>query len=239
MTSVATAASILKGLKPLGTAGYKKIMMNHGAKEPVYGVKIAELQKIRKRIKRDYQLALDLYDTGNYDAMYLAGLIADDAKMSKRDLQRWAKGANCAALAASTVAWVAAEGRFGYELALKWIDAKEELVAVAGWSTLSCVMALQPDAGLDLPRLKLLLGRVQRDIHGERNQVRSAMNSFLIAVGCHVEPLSGDAVRIAAKIGEVTIDMGNTACKVPYAVDYINKVAVLGKVGNKRKTVKC
>ena len=34
----------------------------------------------QKRIKMDYQLALDLYETGNYDAMYLAGLIADDAR---------------------------------------------------------------------------------------------------------------------------------------------------------------
>jgi hypothetical protein len=48
-------------------------------------VKVEELKKIQKQIKKDYQLALDLYDTGVYDAMYLAGLIADDLKMSKKD----------------------------------------------------------------------------------------------------------------------------------------------------------
>ena len=47
------------------------------------------LKKIQKRVKKDYRLALDLYDTGIYDAMYLAGLIADDAKMTKKDLERW------------------------------------------------------------------------------------------------------------------------------------------------------
>ena len=46
------------------------------------------MKKIQKRVKMDYQLALDLYDTGIADAMYLAGLIADDAKMTRKDLQK-------------------------------------------------------------------------------------------------------------------------------------------------------
>ena len=77
-----TAKEILKELEPLGRESYKRILFNnYGVKEPCFGVAIAELKKFQKRIKKDYQLALDLYDTGNYDAMYLAGLIADDARM--------------------------------------------------------------------------------------------------------------------------------------------------------------
>ena len=83
------AKEILAELKPLGSDSYKKVMLKHGVKEPFFGVRISDLQKIQKRIKKDYQLALDLYDTGNYDAMYLAGLIADDAQMTKKDLHRW------------------------------------------------------------------------------------------------------------------------------------------------------
>src|SRR3954466_12193122 len=92
---VATEAAqdILAEIKPLGTEGYKRILLKHGVKEPVFGVKIEELKKIQKRLKKDYQLALDLYDTGVYDAMYLAGLIADDARMTRKDLQKWARGA--------------------------------------------------------------------------------------------------------------------------------------------------
>lgn len=54
-----TAQAILEELKPLGRDSYKKVMLNHGVKEPFFGVKIEELKKIQKRIKRDYQLALD------------------------------------------------------------------------------------------------------------------------------------------------------------------------------------
>ena len=86
-----TANAILDELKPLGRDSYKKILLNHGATEPCFGVKIEELKKIQKRIKMDYRLALELYDTGIYDAQYLAGLIADDARMTRQDLQRWAE----------------------------------------------------------------------------------------------------------------------------------------------------
>src|SRR5438093_3701010 len=97
-----TAQEIVQEIKPLGKDSYKKVLLNHGIQEPLFGVKIEDLKKIQKRVKKDYQLALDLYDTGIYDAMYLAGLIADDPKMTRKDLQRWVKKANCPALSEYT-----------------------------------------------------------------------------------------------------------------------------------------
>src|SRR5438874_13813617 len=119
-----TAAEIVQELKPLGSENIKKVLLKHGIKEPLLGVKVEELKKIQKRIKKDYQLALDLYDTGIYDAMYLAGLIADDRKMTKKDLQHWVKKANCPMLTDYTVPWVAAESKHGLELAREWIEPK-------------------------------------------------------------------------------------------------------------------
>src|SRR6185295_8188793 len=124
-----TAAEIVEELKPLGSESIKKVLLKHGIKEPLLGVKVEELKKIQKRIKKDYQLALDLYDTGIYDAMYLAGLIADEMKMTKKDLQRWAEKANCDMLCSYTVAWVAAESQHGWDLAREWIDSPKESIA--------------------------------------------------------------------------------------------------------------
>ena len=82
------AKQILEELKPLGKESYKRVLVNnHGVKEPCFGVSVAELKKIQKRTGTDYQLALDLYDTGNYDAMYLADLIADDARIPIGELR--------------------------------------------------------------------------------------------------------------------------------------------------------
>lgn len=234
-----TAAEIVNQLKSLGTDGYKKILKNHGIQEPLFGVKIEELKKIQKQVKQDYQLALELYDTGIYDARYLAGLIADDQKMTKKDLRHWLKTANCAALCEYTVAWVAAESRYAHELALEWIESKDEIVAATGWQTLSGLVSITDDAELDLSELKRLLRRVQKSIHQAPNKVRYVMNGFVIAVGCYVKSLTDLALETAKSIGTVTVDMGNTACKVPFAPDYIQKVQKRGAIGKKRKTVKC
>src|SRR5687767_16011235 len=126
------AKKILEEIKPLGSESYKKMLFNnYGVKEPCFGVKIGDLKKIQKRIKKDYQLALDLFDTGNYDAMYLAGLIADDAKMTKKDLNRWVEKAGDGPLCGSTVPWVAAGSPHGYQVAMAWLDSKKEYVAAA------------------------------------------------------------------------------------------------------------
>jgi len=234
-----TANDIVKQLKTLGSDGYKKIMSNHGIKEPFYGVKIEELKKYQKKIKKDYQLALDLYDTGIYDAMYLAGLIADDMKMTKKDLRHWATKANCAMVCGFTVAWVAAESNHGWELAQDWIDSKKESIASAGWATLTSLVAIKDDADLDIPELKKLLQRAEKTIHTQHNRVRSNINSFVIAVGSYVKPLSELAQQTAKKIGPVTVDMGNTSCKVPFAPDYIQKAIKRGTLTKKRKSAKC
>ena len=234
-----TAREILAELKPLGSDSYKKVMFNHGVNEPLFGVKISDLQKIRKRIKKDYQLALDLYDTGNYDAMYLAGLIADDARMTKKDLQHWIANATHSPLAGSTVPWVTAGSPHGWELALEWIDSKKALTAATGWATLGSLVSIKDDSELDLTELKRLLERVRKSIHQAPNYVRYQMNSFVIAVGSYVEPLTDTALRIAEKIGPVSVDMGDTSCEVPYAPDYIGKVQKRGTIGKKRKSAKC
>jgi 3-methyladenine DNA glycosylase AlkD len=234
-----TAKQILEEIKPLGSDSYKRVIFNHGVKEPCFGVKISDLQKIQKRIKKDYQLALDLYDTGIYDAMYLAGLIADDAQMTKKDLQHWVARAYCRPLCGSTVPWVTAGSAHGWELGLEWTDSKRDLTAAAGWGTLASLVSIKDDAELDLAELKRLLQRVQKTIHQAPDAVRYAMNSFVTSVGTYVQPLTDAAIQIAEKIGPVTADMGNTSCQVPLAPDYIRKVQKRGTIGKKRKTAKC
>ena len=70
-------AEIMQQLEAWGSEQTKKTLMRHGAREPLFGVKVGDLKKIEKKVKKNHQLAMQLYDTGNADAMYLAGLIAD------------------------------------------------------------------------------------------------------------------------------------------------------------------
>jgi 3-methyladenine DNA glycosylase AlkD len=237
---MATANDILDELREMGSESIKRMLMkNHGVKEPCFGVKVGDMQKIRKRIKQDHELALALYDTGNYDAMYLAGYLTDDAQMTQADLQRWAAAAYGASLPGTTVPWVASGSPHGREMALKWIDSKKPNVAVAGWSTLSCLVALKDDAELDVAELTALLERVKQSIHKAPDAVKYAMNGFLISVGSYVSSLTDLAIRTGEEIGRVEANLGNNSCEFPYGPDYLRKVAARGTIGKKRRTMRC
>ena len=234
-----TTGQIMKELEKKGFESIRKIFKNHGGTGPMYGVKIADLKVIQKKVKKDHELAMGLFATGNYDAMYLAGLIADESKMSKKDIQQWAERSNSKGISEYTVAWVAAESDFGWELGIKWIDSPKENIASAGWNTLSGVIAMKPDNELDIALIKKLLQRIVKEIHSAPNRVRYTMNGFVIGVGAYIKELTKDAIEISKKIGDVYVDMEGTACKVPSAVDYIKKIEARGSIGKKKKTVKC
>jgi 3-methyladenine DNA glycosylase AlkD len=232
-------AKVLAELEKLGSGSIKKVLINHGAREPIFGVKVEHLKTIQKRVKADHELALALYDTGIYDAMYLAGLVADPPKMTKTHLQKWVKGAYCYAISCYTVAWVAAESRFGFELARTWIDSPKEQIAAAGWSTWGSLLAIKPDEELDRGEVEKLLDRVQKGIHSAPNRVRYTMNAFVIAVGCYMPALAAKAKAVGKAVGNVEVDMGGTSCKVPDVVAYIEKVEEMGRQGKKRATARC
>ena len=230
---------VMKLLETLGTDQTKKTFLHHGAKEPFFGIKIGDMKPIQKKIKKDHALSLQLFATGNGDAQYFAGLIADETKMGKKDLANWVKNAGWQMISEYTVAWIAAESKHGWELALEWIESKNEQIASSGWSTLSSLVAIQPDNLLDIKKLEALVKLVVTKIHTAPNRVKYTMNGFIIAVGCYVTALSDTAKKGAKEIGIVLINMGDTDCKVPDATACINKVIAMGKLGKKKKEARC
>jgi hypothetical protein len=54
-----TAQEVVDELKALGKPFIKKVLINHGACEPFFGVSVEDLKKIQKRIKTDHALALE------------------------------------------------------------------------------------------------------------------------------------------------------------------------------------
>ena len=83
--SMPTVNEVMQVLQKYDSPSTKNTLMKHGAREPFFGVKIGDMKTIIKelKLKKEYQLSLDLYDTGNSDAMYLAGLIVDEKKSAK------------------------------------------------------------------------------------------------------------------------------------------------------------
>jgi len=230
---------IMKSLKEMGTEQTKNTFSRHGAREPLYGVKIGDLKKLVKYVKKDQELALALYDTGNSDAMYLAGLSINPKLMTNEQLQKWAEEAYWFMIAESIVGAVTAESLYALELARKWMKSEEELIEDCGWSTYSHYLSIAPDENIDKDEVRELLKYIEKNIHHSKNRVRYTMNGFVIAVGSFVPSLNVEAMIVGRNIGKVHVDVGNTACKVPIATDYIEKVELKGKLGVKKKTCIC
>jgi len=236
-----TLESVMSELRRKGSEKTRATYARHGLPaDRTFGVSVADMKVIAKTLKGQQALACELYDTGNADAMYLAGMVADGSKMTAQQLQAWAEAAAGMPLIAEyTVPWVTVDHPAGRTLALEWIESKKQHVAPSGWSTYSGLVAAQPDSALDLAEVEELLGTVVKGIGKAPNRVRYTMNGFVIAVGTYVKPLVKAAKAAARQMGAVSVEMGDTACKVPDATAAIAKIEAAGKLGKKRKTIRC
>jgi len=234
-----TVKEVLTELEALGNPGTKKILTKHGAEEPFFGVKTGDLKKVQKKIKKNHELSLGLYESGNSDAMYLAGLVADEKTISKADLNQWVKGAYWYMLSEYTVAWIAAESNHAWDLATEWIESENPKIASCGWSTLSSFASITVDEDLDIEAYSQLLDKVAKELQSAPNRVRYTMNGFVIATGAYISSLTEKALETADKVGLVSCEMGETACKVPVARPYIQKIIDMGTVGKIRKKARC
>ena len=102
----------MAALEKAGTAQARKIYARHGAPEPMFGVSFADLKALMKRIGVDHDLALGLWNTGNFDARNLALKVVDPLAMSATELDRWASE-DTARSCHAYVAQLAAEGPHG------------------------------------------------------------------------------------------------------------------------------
>ncbi|HEY4355864.1 MAG TPA: DNA alkylation repair protein [Acidobacteriaceae bacterium] len=235
-----TAATIMAELKAKASEKTRATYIRHGAPaNRTLGVSVADMKLIAKTIKKQQALACEIYDTGIFDAMYLAGIVADGAQLSTKQLQTWTDAtAGMPMISEYTVPWVAVENPEGRALAVKWVTSKKEHVASAGWCTYSGLVATTPDNALDLDEIETLLKKIPTQIQAAANRARYTMNGFVIAVGVHVGPLLKQAMATAKAIGNVSVDVGDTACEVPVAVERIEKVRAGGRAA-KRKTIRC
>jgi len=235
-----TLAEVMTALKNKGNEARIKLFVKHGAPaNKMFGVSVADMKVIAKKIKGKQELAYELYKTGNSDAMYLAGMVADGSLMTKRQLDSWANNSGWEMNSEYTVPRVATESKHARDLALKWMKSKKETVAACGWNTYSGYVTVTQDEKLDMTEIRSLLKTIEQEIDEAANRVRYTMNGFVIAVGSYVIPLMNDAKTTAQKLGKVEVDMQGTSCKVPLAIEYIEKVEKSGRAGKKRRTIKC
>ncbi len=211
---------VSRELKKRGTAGNRRIYGRHGVREPMHGVSFAHLRDLKKKIKIDQDLAVQLWDSGNHDCRVLATMVADPKAMRALELERWVRDLDNYVLA-DALSGLVSRTPLARSRVEKWTVSRKEFIGQTGYNVLG-LMAMNDDE----PTEKYFaehLRKIENGIHGSPNRVRHAMNQALIAIALRSPSLRRTAVAAAKRIGKVEVDHGETSCKTPDAVTYIER----------------
>jgi 3-methyladenine DNA glycosylase AlkD len=230
--------SVMSELEVLGKERLKKMYLSNGAHEPLFGVATGAMKPMAKKIKINQPLAEQLYATGNYDAMYFAGIIADPKAMTAADYDRWMDAAYFYMLSDYVVAVTLAEADIAQEVADQWIASGEELRMSAGWSCYCWLLGSRPDREFPESKISAMLELVEKTIHESPDRTKSAMNNFMYTAAVSYLPLHDKAVETANAVGPVEMKRDNKS-KFLNASENIRKEVERGKLGFKRKYVRC
>jgi 3-methyladenine DNA glycosylase AlkD len=237
--TIINAEVVMQELEALGKERMKKMYISNGAHEPVFGVATGAMKPLVKQIKINQSLAEQLYATGNYDAMYFAGIIADPKAMTVEDYDRWIDAAYFYMLSDYVVAVTLSEANIAQEVADTWIASSEELRMSAGWSCYCWLLGNRKDTEFDESKISEMLELVKNTIHTAPERAKYAMNNFIYTVAVSYLPLHDKAVETAKAVGPVEVIQDKTKSKFLSASANIQKAVEKAQIGFKRKHVRC
>lgn len=231
--------TVMHELEALGKERSKKMYMSNGAREPVYGVATGAMKPIAKKIKINQELAEQLYATGNYDAMYFAGIIADPQAMTEEDYNRWIDTAYFYMISDYIVAVTLAESDIAQQVSDNWISSGDELKMSAGWSCYCWLLGSRKDHEFSREKLLAMLELVKNTIHDAPERTKVSMNNFVVTVGVSYVPLHKEALEIAQASGGIEIKRETKKPSQLNAYESIQKQVEKDRIGFKRKYVRC
>lgn len=199
-TTTTRVSYALAWLARRGTARNRDGMARYGiVAERVYGVSVADIQRLAKELGRDHALALALWKAGWYEARMLAAFVDDPARVTSAQMDRWAKGFDNWAICDTHCMHLFDRTPFAYAKAAAWTRREEEFVKRAGFA-LYASLALHDKPAPDA-RFAPALRAIEREATDGRNFVRKAVNWALRGIGRRKSPaLRRDARRLAARL---------------------------------------
>lgn len=219
---------ILKDLKALGdpraVAIWKRVGMDT---DKYFGVGFTKLKAYAKKYKKNHDLALELWNSGYHDARLLATLLEEPKKANEEQIEKWVADCDFWDLNNKLCSEIVVNTPYAQKKLVTWLKSKKEMIRRAGYMTL--VGLAKEDDTLPDSFFESFLTKIEKEIAGETNWVREAMNYTIIAIGGRNKSLGKLALKTAEKIGKVEIDYGESSCQAPDAVAYIKKAMAKSK----------
>ncbi len=217
-----TLAAALKELESLGNGKTRAQNAKQGCGDNQFGVKLGDIRKVAEKIKTDHKLALELWETENADARFLAALVIQPKSLTSEELDRMVHSVRFVRVADWLDSYVVRKHPAKEALRQQWMSSKEPMVARFGWSLTAERIGKEPE-GLDLPAL---LDRIEAEMAGAAPEEQWTMNMALATIGIHHSKLRKRAIAIGEKLGiyrDYPVSKGCTSPFAPIWIDFMVK----------------
>jgi len=165
------------------------------------GVSVTDLRKISKKIKKDHNLALKLWETKIHEARILSSMIDEPEKVTKKQMDTWIKEFNSWDLCDQVCMNLFDKTPFSFEKAVEWSRRKKEFEKRAGFALMACLAwhdKVSPDS-----KFKKFFPHIKRESDDERNYVKKAVNWALRQIGKRNKHLNKEAIKLSEDIQKI------------------------------------
>ncbi|MCF2443557.1 DNA alkylation repair protein [Dyadobacter sp. CY345] len=215
-----TLQETLSQLETLGTEKMRDFNKKHGVGDNQFGVKMGDIRALAKKIKTNHTLALELWNTENIDARFLAILIINPKKLSMEQLATMVKSEKFTHVADWLYSYVIKDFPETESFRKDWMNSENVMAARAGWSLTSGCVARNPEL-LDLPAV---LDRIEEEMADAAPEVQWTMNSTLANIGIRFPEHRSRALAIGEKLGIYRNYPVSKGCTSPFAPIWINEI---------------
>jgi len=168
------------------------------ATERRLGVSVPDLRALAKRIGKDHELALRLWDTCIPEARIVASMVDDPRMLTENQMEKWASGFNSWDVCDQTCINLFEKTPLAWKKVEDWSRREEEFVKRAAYALLACLA--WHDKKADDERFIDLFPVIKRGTTDERNYVRKAVNWALRNIGKRNSNLNRAAIGLAKEI---------------------------------------
>jgi len=193
---------VIKDLKKNSNPKDKKGMARFGI-NPKYamGVRVPVLRGLAKKIRKNHELAQDLWKTKIHEARILATIIDDPKSVTEKQMEEWVKEFNSWDLCDQCCSNLFCRLPISWKKVGEWAARKEEFVRRAGFALIAYLACHDKKAkDKDFEKFFPLIKKYSTD---ERNFVRKAINWALRQIGKRNPALRKKAIIEAKKIQKI------------------------------------
>ena len=194
-------ASVLTWLKRRGSARNREGMARYGLySKNTLGVSVANIRVLAKRLGRNHELALALWDTGVYEARMLTTFVDEPSRVTPAQMDRWCRDFDSWGICDALCFHLFDKTPHAWKKIVKWSDARAEFVKRASFALLASV-ALHDKTVLDKSFLDSFV-LIERAATDDRNFVKKAVSWALRGIGKRNPKLHAAAVKLSRRLAD-------------------------------------